>query len=99
MIRAHWARPASIFLAGLMSGLMTACSQLPRTPEPPPYQAEPSAAHFEGRLAVRVDNLGAVLMALGAYEKLSGGLLTGEIKYDNADVGRGVLKAMFKEMG
>jgi len=56
VIRAHWARLASIGLAGLMSGLIAACSQLPRTPEPPPYQAEPSAAHFEGRLAVRVDN-------------------------------------------
>lgn len=39
-----------------MVALLSACSQLPRQDEPPPYTAEASAAHFTGRLAVRVEN-------------------------------------------
>lgn len=43
-------------MAAALALLTGACSLLPRAPAPPAYQAEPSAAHFEGRLAVRVDD-------------------------------------------
>lgn len=44
-------------LAGVALALMlTGCSHLATTPAPPPYVAEPAAQHYEGRLAVRVEN-------------------------------------------
>lgn len=56
MTRGSGARLVRACLAAALALLTGACGLLPRAPAPPAYQAEPSAAHFEGRLAVRVDD-------------------------------------------
>ena len=44
------------------------------------------------KLTIDVDNLGLTLDTLGIYDKLARGKMTGEITYDNDNVGGGVIK-------